>query len=102
MGITCNKDAYRNMIEIDKKELRKHMPKSLERDHLESILDWTVDKLYDDNEKKMMKKAFEHGKNVATFLVGGFPDRYAPLTFDSWYNKLKEEEINSKDNNNED
>ena len=95
MGTTLNKDAYLNMIEIDKKELRKHMPESLERDHLESILDWSVEKIY--NERAMMKEAFEHGKHVATFLVGGFPDRYAPLTFDSWYNKYKEEQASKED-----
>lgn len=41
-------------------------------------------------EKELLKKAFEHGKRVATYLVGGLPEKYAPLTFDSWYEELKE------------
>lgn len=44
-------------------------------------------------DKDRLRKAFEHGKSVATYLVGGLPERYAPLTFDSWYEESQEELI---------
>lgn len=42
-------------------------------------------------DKERMKKAFDHGKTVATFVLSNFPDSYAPLTFDSWYEQFTEQ-----------
>lgn len=35
--------------------------------------------------KDVLKKAFEHGKRVGSYVVSNLPERYAPLTFESWY-----------------
>lgn len=47
--------------------------------------------------KEELKKAFEHGKKVGTYLLSNLSEKYAPLTFDSWYDEYMEEEFNKED-----
>lgn len=42
--------------------------------------------------KEECQKAYGHGVRVGTYLLSGLGDKYAPLTFDAWY----EENITSK------
>ncbi len=40
-------------------------------------------------DKKLLRKAFEHGKTVGTYTMSTLPTKYAPLTFEGWYTNLK-------------
>lgn len=37
--------------------------------------------------KKELHLAYEFGKETGVVLASGLPEKYMPLTFDSWYNK---------------
>jgi hypothetical protein len=40
--------------------------------------------------KNALYKAFQHGESVGTFRMSSLPSSYAPLTFDSWFNSIKD------------
>lgn len=49
---TINKEAYCILIEGDLEALNKHMPEhSLEKDHIVSILNWSIEQIYGKVEK---------------------------------------------------
>lgn len=37
--------------------------------------------------KESLKKAFSHGMAVMAYLQSGLNEKYAPLTFESWYDE---------------
>ena len=47
--IKLSRDAYRQAIEANIKALYLHMPRSLERDHIINVLEWSVQSLYPEN-----------------------------------------------------
>lgn len=40
-------------------------------------------------QKEKLRAAFDHGKTTGTYLMSGLGERYAPLTFESWYEEFK-------------
>ena len=48
-------------------------------------------------DKDRLKKAYEHGKSVATYSMSSLSERYAPYTFDSWYEMFILNKANSFD-----
>lgn len=44
--VKLSKSAYRAAIEQDLKLLFLHMPRGLEREHIETVLNWSVNELY--------------------------------------------------------
>lgn len=47
MSIKLNKETYQKIIDKDIEELIKHFPeKSLEKEHIKLVLQWSVDILY--------------------------------------------------------
>ena len=46
MGCRINKEAYEKLIEEDLDRLKTDMPRSLERDHIEVVLEASIDLLY--------------------------------------------------------
>lgn len=40
--------------------------------------------------KELMYKAYKHGEGVGTYRMSNLGERYAPYTFDSWFNQLTE------------
>lgn len=51
MGTTMNKKTYAKMIEEDVEWLSKYATPSLERDHIEMVLVWSVSKIYPNSER---------------------------------------------------
>jgi hypothetical protein len=48
MGTTLNSRAYKQIIKEDIEEIKKYMPKSLERTHIIDVLNWSAKELYKD------------------------------------------------------
>ncbi len=46
MPTDINSKSYQELIDEDIQELKKHMPKSLERMHIIKVLEWSVEELY--------------------------------------------------------
>ena len=54
MTIQLNKQAYQQLIDQDIEELNKFMPEhSLERKHIVDVLNWSVDKIYNNHNTEL-------------------------------------------------
>lgn len=42
-------------------------------------------------DKERMKEAFDHGRSCMAYSFSSLPKKYAPLTFDAWYDKFIKE-----------
>lgn len=52
MPTTLNKSAYQKLVKEDLEWLQKQ-PRSLERDHIEQVLKWSIGQLYQDEIEEM-------------------------------------------------
>lgn len=69
MSIKISKSAFKQLIQEDLEALRTHMPKSLERDHIEQVLDYSIAHLYPDIAEARKPLGIQEARNLVNQML---------------------------------